>query len=96
MYIFVNNGIKTIFCYTQFRNTVMAQTLQIIHIVSSIALVILVLLQRVSSDTGSTLGGDGSSFLQTRRGAERFLFVLTIIVAIVFVAASLFAVLLPR
>jgi preprotein translocase subunit SecG len=29
------------------------------------------------------------SFLQTRRGAERFLFVLTVVVAVVFVGASL-------
>lgn len=68
----------------------MAQTLQIIQIVSSLLIVVLVLLQRGnSSDTGSSLGSEGGSFLQTRRGAERFIFVLTIIVAIVFAGASL-------
>lgn len=70
----------------------MAQTLQIIQIVSSLLLVALVLIQKASGDMGATLGGDGSSFLQTRRGAERFLFILTIIVAIVFAGASLAAV----
>ncbi len=74
----------------------MAHTLQIIQIVSSILLIILVLLQRTSADMGSSLGGDGSSFLQTRRGAERFLFVLTIVIAVVFVGASIAAVVLAR
>lgn len=74
----------------------MAHTLEIIQIASSILLIILVLLQRPSADMGSGLGGDGSSFLQTRRGAERFLFVLTIIVAVVFVGASIAAVVLAR
>ncbi|MEK7227976.1 MAG: preprotein translocase subunit SecG [Patescibacteria group bacterium] len=72
--------------------TTMAQTLQIIQIVSSLLLVALVLIQKASPDIGATLGGDGSSFLQTRRGAERFLFILTIIVAIVFAGSSLAAV----
>jgi protein translocase SecG subunit len=74
----------------------MAHTLQLIQIVSSILLIALILLQRTSADMGSSLGGDGSSFLQTRRGAERFLFVLTIIVAVVFVGASIAAVVLAR
>ena len=72
--------------------TTMAHILQITQIVSSILLIILVLLQKASPDMGATLGGDGSSFLQTRRGAERFLFILTIVVAVVFAGASLAAV----
>ncbi len=72
----------------------MSQTLQISQIASSIALVILVLIQKANPDTGASLGGDGSSFLQTRRGAERFLFILTIVVAIVFAGASLAAIVL--
>lgn len=74
----------------------MAQTLQIIQIASSLLLVALVLLQKASADTGSTLGGDGSSFLQTRRGAERFLFILTIVVAVVFVGANVASIVLFR
>jgi protein translocase SecG subunit len=72
--------------------TTMAHILQIIQIVSSLLLVVLVLIQKASPDIGATLGGDGSSFLQTRRGAERFLFILTIVVAFIFAAASLTAV----
>lgn len=74
----------------------MAQTLQIIQIASSILLIILVLIQKVTPDTGATLGGEGVSFLQTRRGAERFLFILTILVAIVFVGASVASLVLSR
>jgi preprotein translocase subunit SecG len=74
----------------------MAQTLQIIQIVSSLLLVVLVLVQRANGDTGSSLGGDGSSFLQTRRGAERLLFIFTVIVAIVFIAASIASIVLSR
>lgn len=74
----------------------MTHTLQIVQIVASILLVALVLLQRGHSDTG-TLGAEGSgSFLQTRRGAERFIFVMTIIVAIAFTGVSLAVILLGR
>lgn len=74
----------------------MTHALQTIQIVSSILLIILVLTQRASADMGSSLGGDGSSFLQTRRGAERFLFVLTALTAVVFVGASLAVVVLTQ
>jgi protein translocase SecG subunit len=93
--IFVNISENTSFWYNNFVSP-MAQTLQIIQIVSSLLLVILVLLQRSSGDMGSTLGSDGGSFMQTRRGAERLIFVLTIIVAIVFAGASLASLVLLR
>ncbi len=67
----------------------MAYTLHLIQIISGIALIALVLIQRTQGDMGSTFGGDNLSFFQTRRGAERFLFVLTIICAVVFAGASL-------
>ncbi len=68
----------------------MAHTLHLIQIVSSIALIGLVLLQRTQGDMGGiTFGGDNMSFFQTRRGAERFLFILTLACAVIFVGASL-------
>lgn len=66
----------------------MAHTLHLVQIISSIILVGLILLQRTQGDTGSSFG-DNTSFLQTRRGAERFLFVLTVALAVVFVGSSL-------
>ena len=73
----------------------MVTTLHSIQIIVSIALVVLILLQRPSNDAGSMpIGGDSSSFLHTRRGAERFFFVMTIVLAITFAAVSLAVVVL--
>ena len=58
-----------------------------IQIGAAIILIALILLQRSSGDMGSAFGE--SSFMHTRRGAERFLFIVTTVVAIVFVGASL-------
>lgn len=66
----------------------MAYTLHLVQIISSVALIALVLLQRSQGDTSSSFG-DNTSFLQTRRGSERFLFVVTAIVAVVFAGTSL-------
>ena len=71
----------------------MAHTLHLIQIISSVALIVLVLLQRTQGDSGSSFG-DNTSFLQTRRGAERFLFLLTVGIAIVFVGSSLAVIIL--
>ena len=67
----------------------MAHTLHLIQIVSSVVLIALILLQKSQGDMGSSLSGDNASFFQTRRGAERFMFLLTVFVGIVFVASSL-------
>ncbi len=66
----------------------MAATLHSLQLISAIALIVLVLLQRTSGDTASNFG-DTMSFFQTRRGVERFVFVLTIIVAIIFAGISI-------
>jgi protein translocase SecG subunit len=75
-------------------STRMTYTLQIIQIVSSILLIVLVLMQRSQTDSGGMVGGDGGSFLQTRRGAERFLFIFTVIIAIIFAGSSLASIIL--
>lgn len=66
----------------------MTQVLHITQIVSAIALIALILLQRAQTDTGG-FSGDNGSFTQSRRGFERFIFILTIIVAVIFTAVSL-------
>ena len=54
----------------------------------AIALIAAILLQSKGSGLGSVFGGDGSVF-RTRRGAEKGLFQLTIILAIAFGVVSL-------
>ena len=69
----------------------MAATLHSLQLISAIAIIVLVLLQRTSGDNGSNFG-DNMSFFQTRRGVERFLFVLTIIVAVAFAVISIWVI----
>lgn len=72
----------------------MTATLHIIQIVSALLLIALILLQRTQGDSNSAFGD--ASFFQTRRGSEKFFFVLTIVIAVVFVAASLASIILAR
>jgi preprotein translocase subunit SecG len=59
----------------------------------SIVLIAVILLQTRGGDIGSAfgLGGGGSSF-RTRRGLEKTLFQLTIILSVVFLAISMLSV----
>ena len=59
----------------------------------SIVLIAVILLQTRGGDIGSAfgLGGGGSSF-RTRRGLEKTLFQLTIILSVVFIAISMLSV----
>lgn len=56
----------------------------------SIVLIVVVLLQARGGDIGAAFGGGGGggSSFRTRRGLEKTLFQLTIVLAIVFVAMS--------
>lgn len=60
--------------------------LQIIQILLSVALVVLIILQSKGSGIGNLLGGGegGLGITKTRRGLEKTLFQLTIILAAVF------------
>lgn len=64
------------------------QIMAIIQIVLSVILVALILLQVKGSGLGSTFGGE-MAFYRTKRGAERLLFYLTIIVSTLFLAATI-------
>ena len=72
----------------------MANIFSILQLVSAPLLIALVLLQRAQGDVGGT-NTDGGTFLQSRRGFERFLFSLTVITAVIFAAASLLVVAMP-
>jgi preprotein translocase subunit SecG len=58
-------------------------SLGVAQIIICIALIAAILLQSKGAGLGSVFGGDGSVF-RTRRGAEKGLFQLTIVLAIVF------------
>jgi preprotein translocase subunit SecG len=70
-------------------------TLNIAQILVSIALSVVLLLQAKGSGFGAGLGGSTSMF-RTRRGIEKTLFQLTIVLVILFVIISLFSVLASR
>ena len=61
----------------------MSTSLGIAQIIVSIALIAAILLQSKGTGLGSVFGGSGSVF-QTRRGAEKGLFQLTIVLAVLF------------
>jgi preprotein translocase subunit SecG len=73
----------------------MKNTLSVITVISSVMLIISVLLQNQGSGLGSTFGGE-SSFYRTKRGAERALFITTIVLAIIFVACLIGLLLVPQ
>lgn len=57
----------------------------------AILLILTILLQQRGTSLGGAFGGEGNVYL-SRRGAERVLFIITILVAVLFVAAILFKV----
>ncbi len=69
------------------------QVLDIIQILLGLILIALIILQSKGTGLGSTFGGD-MGFYGTKRGAEKMLFILTIIVAIVFLVSSILGVIL--
>jgi len=66
----------------------MQNTLYIVQIIVSILLIIIILLQQKGSGLGSAFGGD-SAVYRTKRGAEKTIFRLTIILSFLFLATAL-------
>jgi len=60
----------------------------IIQITFAILLIIAILLQNRGSGLGSAFGGEGNVY-RTKRGVEKYLFIATIILAILFLAIAL-------
>ena len=61
-----------------------------LQIASSVVLVVLIILQQRGSGLSSTFGGESVSFLsfRSRRGFEKLIFILTIVVASAFLVIS--------
>jgi preprotein translocase subunit SecG len=66
----------------------MKSFLQVALIVISILITIFVMLQNQGGGLGTAFGGE-TSFYRTKRGAEKFLFVGTIVLGVAFVACIL-------
>ena len=66
------------------------QTIEIIQVGISILLIILILLQARGVGLGSTFGGEGN-FYFTKRGAEKTIFILTIILAVAFMGLAFYS-----
>lgn len=64
------------------------QLIYLVQIVLGIILTALIILQSKGTGIGSTFGGD-MGFYGTKRGAEKMLFILTIVVASLFLLMSL-------
>jgi protein translocase SecG subunit len=72
---------------------IIANVLPYIQIILSIILIVAVLLQQSDAGTGGVFGGgDGGGLHHTRRGFEKFLFTITIIISILFALSSLIAI----
>ncbi len=68
--------------------------LQIAAVIISILLIVLILLQVKGGGLGSLLGGEaGGGIARTRRGLEKTLYQITIVIAVLFLAISIVAVL---
>lgn len=75
--------------------TIIANILPYIQIILSIILIAAILLQQSNAGVGGALGGgDGGGLYTTRRGFEKFLFILSIVVSILLVAGSFTAILI--
>lgn len=64
----------------------MKNILSLITAISAIILIFIILLQNQGSGLGSAFGDD-STFYRSKRGVERGLFVMTIILSVIFVAS---------
>jgi len=62
--------------------------LNIIQIIISALLIIVILLQQKGSGLGAAFGGENNVY-RTKRGAEKILFILTIVFSILFLATAL-------
>lgn len=63
--------------------------LAIAQLVVSLLLIVLILLQERSSATSGIFGSGAGGFYQTRRGAEKAIFIATVVLTIVFAGLAI-------
>jgi len=64
-------------------------TISIIQIILSVFLITFILLQHRGTGLGGIFGGEGNVY-RTKRGFEKFLFIATIVTAILFIGVALY------
>lgn len=70
--------------------------LNIVQILVSIALIVVVLLQAKGSGFSGALSTESSGIFATRRGLEKTLFNMTVVLAVIFVVISVVSVLIAK
>jgi preprotein translocase subunit SecG len=68
----------------------MDKTLGTIQIIISVLLVISILLQNRGAGLSETFGGSGNVY-QTKRGFDKFLFIATVVLAILFLGTAFYS-----
>ncbi|NOQ67940.1 preprotein translocase subunit SecG [Patescibacteria group bacterium] len=68
----------------------MDKTLGTIQIIVSILLIISILLQNRGAGLSETFGGSGNVY-QTKRGFDKFLFIATVVLAILFLGTAFYS-----
>lgn len=74
----------------------MGNTLNIIQIILSAALIIVVLFQNKGTGLGSIMGGGDGNVYRTKRGFEKGLFYATIFISIAFFGVAMANILIQR
>ncbi len=66
-----------------------------LQIITAVFLIIFILLQNRGSGLGSAFGGEGNIYM-TKRGAEKTIFILTIILAVIFLGLGILRIILKQ
>ena len=66
----------------------MKAAISLIQIILGVLLILVIIIQQKGSGLGTSFGGD-MSFYRTKRGAEKLLFLATIVIVLAFVLFSL-------
>ncbi len=74
----------------------MQRILDIVQIVLAALLVTAILMQSKGTGLGGVFGGGDSNIYRTKRGAEKVLFMATIVIGVLFFASAFASVLLRR
>lgn len=67
----------------------MELALSIVQIISSIILITLIMIQNKSGGLSEAFGGGGSEIYHTKKGAEKFIYIGTIVFSIIFLGTAL-------